>query len=487
MKKREHTTKCGICGKHGHNKRTCGKKPNPIGGRAYTEVQPNKTLPEVKTSPTPVSDVYSKLHDNKTPPVTTHDVKKGTVLNVNPTAGYTAEDLETLWYIKDGNFGKASPKRTRRRGNIWSEESAHALNEMVENLEKGESGIEVKEWVKFFKHFGAEAKTTLLISAAKAPSVTTPTYVEMLEVADEILYQHTKNNTPPLTKHVLHIKIFEALSKDASPSVRSTLAGKEGLPDHIKKIMLDDQHTSVVLNLAKRVDTSTAQLTYLKYRVDNRVGFAKNGYIMWDVEEIYKHIATHPNTSPEVVKSFFTHPPLSHVNDTSPFITMFAAGHKNAPTRMVESCCQEILQKRNTKKQGDPYDTQWDAAFVGNASRYHLKREQINEFLSLYFQETFPTESVLYHHERGVGLALMSDKLTAEDVEKYYHKMRRTHMDECKPAALGLFLNPNLPTSVAEHYLNSLKEQPHSKRVNNNKTSRVELLAKRKMLLEQKI
>ena len=473
MKKREQTTQCGLCGRRGHNRRTCGKTPTP---KFPLKTQPAKTIPEPKTTAKVVNNAFSQLHNNHTPDTTHHGGQK-VVENDSSSSGYTAEDLETLWCLKDGNFGKERPGKSRRK--IWSEESAHALNEMVETLEKGESGIEVKEWVKFFKNFGAEAKATLLMKTAKAPYIKAPIHMDIVDIADETLHPHTKNSNPHPLHHVLHIKIFEALSKDASSTVRSNLASKEGLPDHVKNILLNDPHTSVVLKLAERADTTPEQLTYLKNRIDKRIGFAKNGFITWDAEETYKKIATHPNTPTEVVKSFFTNPPLPPTSDASPFIRVFAAGNKNAPTEIVESSCQQILHKRTAQKLGNLHDNQWDAAFLGNASKYHVKREQINDFLSPYFQNTFPPEPIHYHHERSVTLALMSDKLTSEDLEKYYHAMDHNYIQQGGTAALALFINPNLPTSVAEHFLRNVTQQNLPKSTKSIRKLKMEMLAKR--------
>ena len=247
---------CSVCGKLGHNKRTCGKTvptrppvhphrpPQPeldtgagvgeagtladairiLGGDPQT-VEPSAVL----SNPTPVTVVEEPLTATQEPVVET----------------MTAEDIEAWWMLTSGKTGKREIEekdfhgwKYRQAVSNWTETDTDNLSAMLNvAVEQGTSARALK---KFLNFFGAAAKKSL------AKDERTKTAVLLI------------------------------LAKDSSVSVRKMLAERDTLPLPIMTVLSSDQNYETRLALAKRTDVEKTVLTKMHQEYETRPKLAAN-------------------------------------------------------------------------------------------------------------------------------------------------------------------------------------------------------------------
>ena len=257
---------CSVCGKLGHNKRTCGKtvptrpqhphrppQPEPAGvDEAGTLADAIRILggdPPTVPTPTPETVPEEPLTATQEPVVET----------------MTAEDIETWWMLTSGKTGKRHIEVNRVYGvphkvavvNWGKEDTTKLLGMLDIAVEQGTSARALK---KFLNFFGVAAKKSLAEDERTKPAV------------------------------------LLILAKDPSVSVKKTLAERKKLPSSIMTILASAQNYETRLALAYHRDAEEEVLTKMYQELDTRPKFNPHKKLN-DWNSLCSVIAKNPNLS----------------------------------------------------------------------------------------------------------------------------------------------------------------------------------------------
>ena len=348
---------CSVCGKLGHNKRTCGKTaptrpvhphrtPPPqaepagvdeagtladairiLGGDPQT-VEPSAVLP----NPTPVTVAEE-------PPTATQEPVVETM---------TAEDIETWWMLTSGKTGKRHIEKKKVYGFTrkvtvvnWDKEDTTKLLGMLDiAVEQGTSARALK---KFLNFFGAAAKKNLANDKRTKPAV------------------------------------LLVLAKDSSTNVKKILAQRNNLPENIVNVLASDNEYDVRLAVATRDDLSpaTIETIYREYPSKKQPSYARerrfNGSLKgklaqhknlpaWirkellasGVHSVVRKTLTNPNTTAEELLQTWQE---YADEDSYFFVTEKILAHPNTPAKILDSFLEKQIIMGNHAAPHGAYST----------------------------------------------------------------------------------------------------------------------------------
>ena len=472
------TKKCGKCGQVGHNKRTCGKQQvsskmgikKVNGDNRKGQVNQNKVALPKMTNRNMVSvwDAY---------------LSKKEMLNENTSivngegddvGDYTAEELTTLWMLTDGNLGKQRAMKYDKNfqpiDSYWDEGNTDRLYEFVQNIHKTSPKLPTKVWYEFFKPFGAYAKTSLIYEYPKA-------YWE--GTAKKRLSQMT-NEELPVEGNAMPPQLFAVFAKDASKSVRETIATREGLPKPIAAAMVLDKELSVVKHLAANGEQSEEVLTAIYHRVKSEEMYKKrDGRVLnWLQEEgfvsVYKNLAENPSTTVEVLHELLTAKMHNHIR--SQYVHLIYRNRKISKKTLTEKLNENfnaLLEHEKTFKEAEHLtartintsnlqEIKFNISVILSTGVFSVEQNErvIDQFVQHVEKSKAANVAVAEYNYAYIANMVAGANVTSGKLEEYYERLGSDRLKN-KDLLLALISKPNIPESLLKKFEEREKEESY--------------------------
>ena len=257
VKRRSKQIKCSLCRKGGHNKRTCG----------MNFLQPKQLPPPLRSTmnsqTVQCDEKRSRENNSGTAAGKTLQVDGSYNISVD-TEPYSVEELETLWALRDGQFGEyfANP-HTGLLESSWRVQNTENLLHFVQEIATLTPPIPTSTWEKFFHNFHDGAIQSLLDEYQEGETISE-------NVIDKLSFTSTPHSWQS-PQPLLPAQLFEVFHRHPSNIARSNLAAKAGIPVHIQEKMVSTLSITGLYLLARKVDTSSEILTKINQTVEDHL------------------------------------------------------------------------------------------------------------------------------------------------------------------------------------------------------------------------